>query len=214
MRFEQYMAELNRVKLLTPGEEKSLWLAYKEQGDEAARRRLIESYQPLVFKQALPFRQYQGIMDIVQEGTIGLIEAVEHYDHRRGVAFSLFAVHRIRGRMLDFLRREGSVDAPCLEERRAFADDEGAPWKEQLPDTALPVAEQAEQHELTSRVKQALSRLPDREKAVLEGMYLRSEDAREVAEDLQVTPSPIYRLQKTGIRRVRGMLSHFMHYWQ
>lgn len=45
-------------------------------------------------------------MDVVQEGTVGLIEAAESYDHRRGVAFSLFAVHRIRGRMMDWLAAE------------------------------------------------------------------------------------------------------------
>ena len=113
MRFEQYMAELNRIELLAPAEEKRLWQCYKEQGDMAARRKLIESYQPLVFKQALPFRQYQGIMDVVQEGTIGLIEAVERYDHTRGVAFSLFAVHRIRGRMLDFCGGRGQLICPA-----------------------------------------------------------------------------------------------------
>jgi len=214
MRFEQYMAELNRIELLAPAEEKRLWQCYKEQGDMAARRKLIESYQPLVFKQALPFRQYQGIMDVVQEGTIGLIEAVERYDHTRGVAFSLFAVHRIRGRMLDFLRREGAVDMPCLETAADFEDNVGTPLKEQLPDTAASVAEQAETHELVRRLQQSLARLPVKEKAVLEGMYLRSEDASTVADALQVTPAHIYRLQKTGIRRVRGMLSKFMHYWE
>ena len=88
MRFEQYVAELSRVKLLEPEKEQRLWQAYKQAGDEDARRILIESYQPLVFKQALPYRGLQNIMDIVQEGTIGLIEAVEHYDPERGVAFS------------------------------------------------------------------------------------------------------------------------------
>ena len=214
MRFEQYVAELRQVELLAPEEEQQLWRACKEQGDQAARRRLIESYQPLVFKQALPFRQYQGIMDIVQEGTIGLIEAVERYDHTRGVAFSLFAVHRIRGRMLDFLRREGAVDLPCLEAAAGYGDEEGLPLKEQLPDTAASVAEQAETHELVRRIRQSLERLHVKEKAVLEGMYLRSEEAGTVAEALQVTPSHIYRLQKTGIRRVRGMLAKFMHYWE
>ena len=44
-------------------------------------------------------------MDAVQEGTIGLIEAVERYDPDDGAAFSLYAVHRVRGRVRDFLRR-------------------------------------------------------------------------------------------------------------
>lgn len=55
MRLEQYMKELNKVQLLSPEDEQALWQAFKEEGDTAARQRLIESYQPLVFKQAMPF---------------------------------------------------------------------------------------------------------------------------------------------------------------
>lgn len=210
MRLDQYMKELNRVQLLAPEEEQALWQAFKEERDTAARQRLIESYQPLVFKQAMPFSHLTCIMDVIQEGTVGLIEAVERYDHTRGVAFSLFAVHRIRGRMLDFLRREGRVDIACMEEN---LEDASGNLKENLVDTAASVPEQAESHELSGRLHQAMARLPAKERAVLEGMYLRSEDAAQMADNLQVSSSHIYRLQKSGIRRVRGMLSRFMQYW-
>ena len=124
------------------------------------------------------------------------------------MAFSLFAVHRIRGRMMDFLRREGQVDVACMEE-----NIEGGNLKENLVDTGASVPEQAESHELAHRLHQAMARLPDKERAVLEGMYLSSEDAAGMADALHVSASHIYRLQKNGIRRVRGMLSRFMHYW-
>lgn len=210
MRFEQYVKELSRVKLLEPEREKKLWLLYKEDGDEQARCVLIESYQPLVFKQALPYRDLQNIMDIVQEGTVGLIEAAESYEPQRGVAFSLFAVHRIRGRMLNFLQREGRSDVACMEVR---PENGGMTLKEQLVDMSPSVTEQVENHELANRLRQAMTRLPDKERAVLEGTYLNSEDPGDVADGLQVSTSHIYRLQKSGIRRVRGMLSRFMQYW-
>lgn len=208
MQLADYMKELRKVKTLDRAEERALWAAFKERGDECARQRLIESYQPLVFKQAAPFAQLDCVLDLIQEGTVGLIEAVEHYNHTRGVAFSLFAVHRIRGRMMDFLRREGQVDVACMEENL-----EGGNLKENLVDTGASVPEQAESHELAHRLHQAMARLPDKERAVLEGMYLSSEDAAGMADALHVSASHIYRLQKNGIRRVRGMLSRFMHYW-
>ena len=210
MRFEQYVAELSRVKLLEPEQEQRLWQAYKQNGADDATRLLIESYQPLVFKQALPYRGLQNIMDIVQEGTIGLIEAVEHYDPVRGVAFSLFSVHRIRGRMLNFLKKEGVIDVACMD---AAAIDGGMTLKENLMDTSPSVAEQAEDHELMVRVQQAMERLPLKEKKVLESIYMQSEPAAAVADGLQLSTSHIYRLQKSGIRRVRGMLSRFMQHW-
>ena len=208
MQLSEYMKELRKVKTLDRAQEAKLWAAFKERGDEEARQRLIESYQPLVFKQAAPFAQFDCVLDLIQEGTVGLIEAAERYDYTRGVAFSLLAVHRIRGRMMDFLRREGQVDVACLEENL-----EGGSLKENLVDTAASVPEQAESHELARHLHQAMARLPDKERAVLEGMYLCREDAAGMADALHVSSSHIYRLQKTGIRRIRGMLSRFMHYW-
>ena len=210
LRFAQYVEELQRIKPLERCQEESLWRAYKEQGDKKARGLLIEAYQPLVFKQALPYRSLQNIMDVVQEGTVGLIEAVERYDPERGIAFSLFAIHRIRGRMLDFLQKEGASDSPCMD---AVQDEGGSTYKENLMDTSPTVAEQAENHELVGKLRTAMARLPAREKEVLENVYLASQDVQAVAEAMDISPSHVYRLQKTGIRRIRGMLSRFMQYW-
>ena len=198
------------MKTLTREEEAHLWRAYKVDDDEDARRQLIEAYQPLVFKQALPYRNLQNIMDVVQEGTVGLIEAVEHYDWERGVAFSLFAIHRIRGRMLEFLNKEGHSDSPCMD---AFWEDSGITLKENLMDMSPTVPEQAETHELVGRLRKAMARLPAREKTVLENVFLESQDVQAVAESLDISPGHVYRLQKTGIRRIRGMLARFMQYW-
>ena len=210
LRFAQYVAELQKVKPLERAKETALWQDYKQDGDEDARRQLIEAYQPLVFKQALPYHNLQNIMDVVQEGTIGLIEAVERYDLERGVAFSLFATHRIRGRMLDFLQKEGRSDSPCMD---ALQEDVGATYKDNLMDTAPTVAEQAETHELVGRLRTAMERLPAKEKAVLENVFLASRDVAAVAEDMDLSTGHVYRLQQTGIRRIRGMLSRFMQNW-
>ena len=207
--FSDYVKKLADVQKLTPTEEGELWRAYKERGDEAARRRIIESYQPLVFREVMPYRALPAVMGAVQEGTIGLIEAVERYDPRRGVAFSLYAVHRVRGRILDFLRREGRVDLPCLEaETEAYETA-----KELLVDERPSVAELAEHHALVGVLGAAMERLPARERLVLEGVTIGGARAQTMAESLGVTPAQIYRLQKNGIRRIRGMLSRFMQHW-
>ena len=207
--FSDYVKKLADVQKLAPAEEGKLWRAYKERGDEAARRTIIESYQPLVFREVMPYRALPAVMDAVQEGTIGLIEAVERYDPTRGVAFSLYAVHRVRGRILDFLRREGRVDLPCLEaETEAYETA-----KELLVDERPSVAELAEHHALVGVLGAAMERLPARERLVLEGVTIGGARAQTMAESLGVTPAQIYRLQKNGIRRIRGMLSRFMQHW-
>lgn len=127
---DSYLAELEKIKLLSPEEERALWQAYKEHDDESARTALIEHYQPLVFREAMAYyRVVPDVMDCVQEGTVGLIEAVERFDYAKGVAFSLYAVHRVRGRILDYLRKEGKGGTVL-----AGSADDDEYWWEQLPD--------------------------------------------------------------------------------
>lgn len=211
---QEYFRELKKVKMLSQAEEKRLWRLYKKEGDESARARLIESYQPLVFKAALAWRVSESVMmDIIQEGTVGLIEAVERYDEARGVAFSLFAYHRIRGRMLSFMegeakRRHASIDT-------AIADANGqVTIGEMIEDTRPLAAELAEQNVLMAEVKEALGRLPMKEQMVLSGVYLEDREPKHIAEEMNLSPSHIYRLQKQGIRRIRGMLSRFIKQWR
>lgn len=210
MQLDRYISELNKVRLLDYDEEQELWRSYKEDGSQQARVRLIESYQPLVFKTAEAFLKLYNIMDIIQEGTVGLIEAVECYDYARGVAFSIFAVHRIRGRMYNFLKKEGRADIACLE-----SDIQGKPsGLELLTDTGVSVPEQVELQEASRWVKNAMNRLPEKEYMVLDSIYVGSQEVAQVAQKLHVSTSHIYRLQKNGIRRVRGMLSRFIHQWK
>lgn len=210
MQLDQYLQELNKINLLSSDEEQVLWDSFKEQGNMMARQRIIESYQPLVFRIAMPFRDLKNIMDVLQEGTVGLIESVEAYDYTRGVAFSVFATYRIRGRMYRFLQKEGRADVACLEAE----NEDGYTRQDLIADMSSPVPEIAELHEVTGRVRQAMDRLPDRERQVLSQVYIESHEVKQVAQDMNLSTTHIYRLQKSGVRRIRGMLSSFMHHWK
>lgn len=203
---QQYLEELKKVKLLSPEEEKMLWIREAE-GDGAAHQKLVSAYQPLVFKTAIQFRMPEEItMELIQEGMVGLLEASETYDHTRGVAFSLFAVHRIRGRMCDFLNREFAHDVLSLDK------EHGESWRlsEIISGFQLLPEEAAERKAVTDQVSRAVERLPQKEKQVLQGIFLDNKTPSALAEDIHVTPGHIYRLEKQGVRRIRGMLSRFM----
>jgi RNA polymerase sporulation-specific sigma factor len=58
-----------------------------------------------------------------------------------------------------------------------------------------------------------MQRLPAKEQLVLSGVFLEEQEPKELAETLDMSISHIYRLQKQGIRRIRGMLSKFMQNW-
>ncbi|MHC1759708.1 MAG: sigma-70 family RNA polymerase sigma factor [Negativicutes bacterium] len=209
MRLQDYLAEITNIVLLEPAEERSLWNGFKQQGDMDCRRRLIEQYQPLVVKALMRWRANEEIlMDLIQEGTVGLIESVEHYDPTRGVAFSLYAIHRIRGRMLNFLGKETQTRRISLAPPSPF--EQGTAVTDTLIDLSMPVAEIAEKNFLLDQMHTALNRLPIKERLALNGVLLEEQEPRQVASELQITPSHLSRLQKQGIRRIRGMLSRLM----
>lgn len=212
MNLGDYLEELKKIKMLDAKEEAHLWRRYKEAADKEARRVLIESYQPLVFKAVAAFKAADNIMDVVQEGTVGLIEAVENYDHRRGVAFSLYALHRIRGRMLNFLHKEGTQNLTYID-KQVYNGEYDFLEIETIDNQSPGIAEQLEKKYLVGELKSALHRLPSKEQMVLSGVYLEEQAPKDMAVQLEISTSHVYRLQKQGIRRIRGMMSKLMQHW-
>lgn len=99
-----YMAETKRYPLLTAEEEQELALRLVEHGDTAAARRLIEANLRLVVKIAYEYRRaHRNLLDLVQEGNIGLIQAVGKFDPYRGVKLSSYAAFWIRAYILKFI---------------------------------------------------------------------------------------------------------------
>ncbi len=87
-----------------------LWIAFKERHEEDARRRLVENYVGLVKyvagRMAVGLPHYLEFTDLYSAGLVGLIQAVDHFDHQRGIKFETYAVPRIRGSILDELRAQ------------------------------------------------------------------------------------------------------------
>jgi len=91
-----YLKEIGRIPLLSPEEEVEL-AKQMEKGDLAAKRRLVEANLRLVVSIA---KRYVGrgmlFLDLIQEGNLGLIKAVEKFDYRKGYKFSTYATWWIR----------------------------------------------------------------------------------------------------------------------
>ncbi|MFN2463657.1 MAG: RNA polymerase sigma factor RpoD/SigA [Candidatus Dormibacteria bacterium] len=128
---KSYLQEIRKVPLLNAHSEKVL-AAAAEDGDESARRHLIEANTRLVVSIA---KRYQGrglpLPDLIQEGNLGLLRAVDKFDYRRGFKFSTYATWWIRQAI-----------------QRALADQ------------ALPIRLPVHVHEMRSkalRAKEALS---------------------------------------------------------
>ncbi len=102
--FQAYIREVQRYPLLTADEEKTLTREYAETQDPEIARRLVTANLRLVIKLAYEYRRaYKNMMDLIQEGNIGLMQAVKRYDPYRGVKLSSYSAWWIRAYMLRYI---------------------------------------------------------------------------------------------------------------
>ena len=97
----QYMAQLRSYPPISREEEHELAVRWVEEGDPDAARRLVLANLRLVVKIAMEYRRaWTNVLDLIQDGNIGLMEAVQRYDPYRGVKLSSYAVYWIRAFIL------------------------------------------------------------------------------------------------------------------
>lgn len=104
-----YYAEMSKVKLLSIEEERDLAQRTK-QGDVRARKQLVEANLRLVVSMALQYRRgKRSLLDLIQEGNVGLLEAVDRYELSHETKFSTYAAFWIRACILRSLARSGVI---------------------------------------------------------------------------------------------------------
>lgn len=100
-----------------------LWKEYQQNGDAVLRNRLVMQYAPLVkyvagrMRTRMPDTVDQD--DLVSDGVLGLMDAVERFDPSRGLTFQTFAVPRIRGAIIDGMRSMDFVPRSVRDKLRA-----------------------------------------------------------------------------------------------
>lgn len=99
-----YLREISRFPMLTPEEEYDLAHRVKE-GDSDAAFRLVSSHLRLVVKIAMGFqrRWMQNVLDLIQEGNVGLMRATHKFDPDKGIKFSYYAAFWVRAYILKFI---------------------------------------------------------------------------------------------------------------
>ena len=100
-----YMNEIRQFKLLDRQEEESLLKEYRRTGDPEAAQRLITANLRLVVKLALEFQSHwlNNLQDLIQEGNMGLMQALRKFDPSRGVKFSYYASYWIKAYILKYI---------------------------------------------------------------------------------------------------------------
>jgi RNA polymerase sporulation-specific sigma factor len=179
---------------MDPEVELALWTRCRA-GDPEAREALIVAYRPLVFWLAGKLKVFPSLrQDVVQEGMVALIGAVDRFDPGRDLRFSTYAYHRIRGQMINLLERT---------ERRAPVpvDDE------QLFDVQFFDAEEPGfSDEAWSDVAESIGRLQGREATVVSALFFEGKHPLEVADEQNLDVSHVYRLRRSAVTKIRSWL--------
>jgi RNA polymerase sigma-32 factor len=107
---DQYLREINRVALLTVEEERRLAREFRDQGNKRAGHRLVEANLRFVVKVAFEYRSYGLRMaDLIQEGNIGLMKAVQKFDPDKEIRLISYAVWWIRAYIQNHILKSWSL---------------------------------------------------------------------------------------------------------
>lgn len=99
-----YMAQLRQYAPITREQEHALAVRWVEEGDREAARQLVLANLRLVVKIAMEYRRaWTNVLDLIQEGNVGLLQATQRFDPYKGVKLSSYAVYWIRAYILKYI---------------------------------------------------------------------------------------------------------------
>jgi RNA polymerase sigma-32 factor len=104
---QRYLSEIRRFHILSREEEHELAVQYKEYGNVEAAYKLVTANLRLVVMIAREYQKsFRNLLDLIQEGNMGLMEAVKNFDPYRGVRFPSYAVWWIRAYMIRYIMND------------------------------------------------------------------------------------------------------------
>ena len=206
-----YHRDISRFRTLSAEEEQEL-LKQVKLGDEQARKTLIESNLRLVTKIARQYRRPKiELLDLIQEGNIGLIEAVDKFDAEMGYRFSTYAVWSIRKAIQEFLGEENAIESldSIIEDdgEEVFLSDMIKDAETILGGPSCEIIDaQLEQIEEQQRIFERLDTIPEREREVLMMLYGFKDkpmSLQDIADQLGMSHERVRCIKNTALERLK-----------
>ncbi len=194
------------------------------------KKELVLEHLPLVKKVANKIynRIPEGVVDfeeLVNTGVIGLIKAIDRYDEKRA-KFSTYAYIKIRGEILDYLRKldflprsvrgkikKGEVEDLKEEiasfisiEEKLFSESDRFTIKDTLVSSNPTPEEELILNDMKSRLADAISRLSDREKLILQLIFVEELDLKSISEILGISVSRVSQIKTAALKKLKELL--------
>jgi RNA polymerase sigma factor FliA len=200
----------------------ALWTQYKQTPTEVVKKQLLLCYTNLVHY-VIHHSKFVNLnifdsRDYFQFGVEGLSEAVERFDPQYGTKFETYAIQRIRGKIIDELRkaqikpRFSPFDEPGdpyfsnVSMDRISGGEEGGSLHEMIPaDTKLP-EEIAEKNEAKERLMESIKDLNERDRLIITLYYFENLNYREISKVLDITVSRISQIHSRILEALKEKL--------
>lgn len=195
----------------------TLWVEYKANPDSAIKKQIMLQYTNLVHYVIQHSRFIaQAVVDeedYFQFGVEGLSEAIERFDPEYGTKFETYAIQRIRGKIIDELRKLQAksmigkgrkIKAHNVSLSEQYDGDEGyqlyeiLPNKEQTPDEVL------DQNEVKNSIIEVLKELPERDRLIISLYYYEDLNYKEIADLLSITVSRVSQIHSRVIKELKS----------
>lgn len=199
-----------------------LWKEYKLAPTPALKKEIIMKYLNLVHyvirKTPLSKNQILDERDFFQYGIEGLSEAVDRFDPDYGTKFETYAIQRIRGKIIDELRKlqskfkteEGdqTVDNyyTNLSINNQVDDEDGYTLAEVIPNHQLTQSEEVEKNEMKEILLKALKGLNERDRLIISLYYYENLNYQEIAKLMNITISRVSQIHSRILKNLKSKL--------
>ena len=156
---------------------------------------------------------WADVDELVQWGVLGLLEARQRFDPSRGRPFEAYAGRRIRGAMLDSLRRDGNLTRRMSETASMGSDrsyGHSAEYEDPLA-WLLQSMEDGEREARIAAVSAAIEALPERPRLVLQLFFVENLNNREIAQVLEASEASVSRTRKRALQAVAARVRRPEH---
>lgn len=207
-----YFNELAKKTALSKNEEARLWKRYKENNDIAARNKLVESNLKFVASIAKHYRG-RGLSygDLIAEGNIGLIKAMEHFDASKGFKLISYAVWWIKQSIMEALQKRNELDtddlSPKMNSSNKTETDESSLYDEDYSEPYIQVVEDEHSEMNREFLRAIVKTLNEREQEIIWKHYgLGGEKEmtfEDIGKDLGLTKERVRQINDKCLKKMR-----------